>query len=117
MAPYAEPVSGCEPLTCRLQEVCSRAARALAAPIAQTIALMAPAALALSGASFHELFHTDGGRRAMAVTERSSRTRRSGATCDRGRGASGRTGMTEHPPRRHVGFPAFGPAPVTLGPN
>jgi hypothetical protein len=26
-------------------------------------------------------------------------------------------GVTEHRPSRHVGFPAFGPAPVTLGPN
>ena len=37
-----EPVSGFEPLTCRLQEVCSQAAHALAAPMAQSIALMAP---------------------------------------------------------------------------
>ena len=55
-----EPLSGFEPLTCRLQEVCSQAAHALAAPMAQAIALTAPAALGLSGASSHETFHADG---------------------------------------------------------
>ena len=57
-----EPVSGFEPLTCRLQEVCSQAAHALAAPMAQSIALMAPTALGLFGASSHESFHADGGQ-------------------------------------------------------
>src|SRR6185437_7527863 len=37
-----EPVSGIEPLTCRLQEVRSLAPGALAAPMARVIALMAP---------------------------------------------------------------------------
>jgi hypothetical protein len=66
-----EPVSGFEPLTCRLQEVRSQAAHALAAPMAQAIALTAPAALGLSSASSHEPFHADGGERSRAVTERS----------------------------------------------
>jgi hypothetical protein len=66
-----EPVSGLEPLTCRLQEVCSQAAHALAAPMAQSIALMAPTALGLFGASSHEPFHADGGQKSIAVTERS----------------------------------------------
>jgi len=65
-----EPVSGFEPLTCRLQEVCSQAAHALAAPMAQSIALMAPTALGLFGASSHEPFHADGRQWSMAVTER-----------------------------------------------
>jgi hypothetical protein len=39
--------------------------------MAQVIALTAPAALGLSGASFHEPFHADGGKWAIAVTERS----------------------------------------------
>ena len=64
-------MSGFEPLTCRLQEVCSQAAHALAAPMAQVIALTAPAALGLFGASSHEPFHADGGQRSIAVTERS----------------------------------------------
>jgi len=38
----------------------------------QVIALMAPAALGLSGATFHEPFHADIEQRAMAVTERSN---------------------------------------------
>jgi len=57
-----EPVSGFEPLTCRLQEVRSQAAHALAAPMAQAIALSAPAALGLSSASSHEPFHADAGK-------------------------------------------------------
>jgi hypothetical protein len=58
-------------MTCRLQEVRPRAPSALAAPIAQVIALTAPAALALFGVSFHEPFHADIGQRSMVVTERS----------------------------------------------
>jgi carbonic anhydrase/acetyltransferase-like protein (isoleucine patch superfamily) len=61
-------------MTCRLQEVCSQAAHALAAPMAQSTALMAPTALGLFGASSHEPFHADGGQRSMAVTERSGKT-------------------------------------------
>jgi len=61
-------------MTCRLQEVCSQAAHALAAPMAQSTALMAPTALGLFGSSSHEPFHADGGQRSMAVTERSGKT-------------------------------------------
>ena len=74
-----EPVSGFEPLTCRLQEVRPRAPSTLAAAMARVIALMALAALGLSGATFHEPFHADGRQRSMTVTERSDRTHRSGA--------------------------------------
>jgi hypothetical protein len=55
-----EPVSGIEPLTCRLQEARSRAAHALAAPIARIMALTALAALGLSEDPFHEPFHARG---------------------------------------------------------
>jgi hypothetical protein len=55
-----EPVSGFEPLTCRLQEVRPPAPNAPAAPIALVIALTALAALELSGTPFHEPFHADG---------------------------------------------------------
>ena len=58
-------------MTCRLQEVRPRAPCPLAAPMAQVIALTAPAALALFGVSFHEPFHADGRQRPMAVTDRS----------------------------------------------
>jgi hypothetical protein len=57
-----EPVSGIEPLTCRLQEVRPRALCALAARMARVITLKAPTALALFGASFHEPCHADGGQ-------------------------------------------------------
>jgi hypothetical protein len=66
-------VSGFEPLTCRLQEVRPRAPSALAARMARVIALMTPAALGLSDATFHEPFHAFGGNWPMAVTERSDR--------------------------------------------
>ena len=66
-----EPVSGFEPLACRLQEVCSQATHALAAPMAQGIALTAPAALGLCNASSHEPFHANGGQQPMAITQRS----------------------------------------------
>ena len=39
--------------------------------MAQIIALMALAALGLSGASFHEPFHAGGEQQSMAMTERS----------------------------------------------
>jgi hypothetical protein len=39
--------------------------------MAQSIALMAPTALGLFGASSHESFHADGGQKSTAVTERS----------------------------------------------
>jgi len=40
----------------------------------QAIALSAPAALGLSGASFHEPFHANGPATIHGVTERSART-------------------------------------------
>ena len=42
--------------------------------MAQSLALMAPTALGLFGASSHEPFHADGGQKSMAVTERSGQT-------------------------------------------
>jgi hypothetical protein len=66
-----EPVSGFEPLACRLQEVRPRAPYVLAAPIAQVIALTALAALRLSDTTFHEPFHARGRQRSLAVTMRS----------------------------------------------
>jgi hypothetical protein len=56
-----EPVSGIEPLTCRLQEVRPPAPSALAALMARVIALMTPAALGLSGRTFHAPFHAEEG--------------------------------------------------------
>jgi hypothetical protein len=41
--------------------------------MAQVIALMAPVALGLSGATFHEPFHAGGMWRPMIVTKRSDR--------------------------------------------
>jgi hypothetical protein len=58
--PMMEPVSGFEPLACRLQEVRPRATRALTARMTRVIALMALAALGLSGAPSHEPFHARG---------------------------------------------------------
>jgi hypothetical protein len=52
-----EPVSGFEPLACRLQEARPHARRALPAQITLVIALTALAALGLSDDSFHEPFH------------------------------------------------------------
>jgi hypothetical protein len=69
-----EPVSGIEPLTCRLQEVRPRAACALAALRAYVIARTALAALGVSRAPFHEPFHADERQRSMTVTERYDRT-------------------------------------------
>jgi len=54
-----EPVSGFEPLACRLQEVRPPAPCPLAAPMAQIFALMALASLGLFGGPFHEPFHDD----------------------------------------------------------
>ena len=66
-------------LPARLQEVCLQTAYALAAPMAQSIALRTPAVLGLSGAPVHEPFNADGqrplGRQPSIVT----RTGRSGA--------------------------------------
>jgi len=59
-----EPVSGFEPLACRLQVVRPHAPNALAARMARVIALTAPAALGLFDASFHEAFHADGEKQA-----------------------------------------------------
>jgi hypothetical protein len=61
-------------MACRLQEVRPSAPSALAAPMAQSIALMAPTALGLFGASSHVPFHADGGQKSMAVTECSGQT-------------------------------------------
>ena len=58
-------------MTYALREACSRAADALAAPIAPVIALMTPAALGLSGDPVHEPVHADGRQWSMTVTERS----------------------------------------------
>lgn len=52
-----EPVSGIEPLTCRLQEVRPYATCTLAALMARVIALMALVGLELSGAPVHEPVH------------------------------------------------------------
>jgi len=52
-----EPVSGFEPLTCRLQEVRPYATCTLAALMAQVIALMALVGLELPGAPVHEPVH------------------------------------------------------------
>ena len=52
-----EPVSGFEPLACRLQEARPYATCALAAQIARVIALMALVGLELSGAPVHEPVH------------------------------------------------------------
>src|ERR1700685_1773360 len=60
-----EPVSGFEPLACRLQEVRPRASCALAARMTRVIALMALTALGLSEAPVHEPVH--GRRRAIRV--------------------------------------------------
>jgi hypothetical protein len=83
-----EPVSGFEPLTCRLQEARPRALSALAAPMTQVIALTAPAALGLFGASSHEPFHADGEKQVAPVTERSDQNlpkrRRNLLTCSTG---------------------------------
>ena len=57
---FLEPVSGFEPLVCRLQEVRPRAPHAIAAPMVRVIALTALAALGSSGAPFHEPFHAHG---------------------------------------------------------
>ena len=64
-------MGGIESPTCRLQEVHSQAAHALAAPMAHASALTALVAVGLFGASSHELSHADGERESVAVTERS----------------------------------------------
>jgi hypothetical protein len=55
-ADIPEPPIGIEPMTYALRETRSLALDALAAPIARIIALMALAALGLSGDPFHEAF-------------------------------------------------------------
>jgi hypothetical protein len=50
-------VSGFEPLTCRLQEACSRAVWPLPAPMPHESATTAPRALGLSAPPFHDPFH------------------------------------------------------------
>ena len=74
-SPYLtwEPVSGFEPLTCRLQEVRPHAISALAAQMTQVIALMALAALGLSRGPVHEPVHANGRRQPVTVTERNGR--------------------------------------------
>src|SRR5271155_1473975 len=57
---YWEPVSGFEPLTCRLQEVRPSARHALAAQITRIIALTALTTLGLSGTPVHEPVHGRG---------------------------------------------------------
>ena len=54
-----EPVSGFEPLACRLQEVRPGTPRALAAQMTRIIALMALTTLGLSGAPVHEPVHAE----------------------------------------------------------
>jgi hypothetical protein len=66
-------VSGFEPLTCRLQEVRPPAPRTLAAQMTRVIALMAFAALGLSGTPVHEPVHVERQGYPMTVTQRSSR--------------------------------------------
>ena len=65
-----EPVSGFEPLTCRLQEVRPRTPGALAAPMTRVIALMALTALGLSGAPVHEPVHSRGPMSIRSATVR-----------------------------------------------
>ncbi len=78
-----EPVSGFEPLTCRLQEVRPGAPRALAAQIGRTMTLLPLAELELSGAPFHEPFHA---KSARATRRRRPRAGQIGhAAADRGR--------------------------------
>jgi hypothetical protein len=55
-----EPVSGFEPLACRLQEVRPRAPSVLAAQMARITVLTALTTLGLSGAPVHEPVHGQG---------------------------------------------------------
>ena len=52
-----EPVSGFEPLTCRLQEACPGAIRPLPAPMPYESALAAPKTRVFPGDPFHDPFH------------------------------------------------------------
>jgi hypothetical protein len=56
---YEEPVSGFEPLACRLQEVRPHATCALPGQMTRIIALMALTTLGLSGAPVHEPVHAE----------------------------------------------------------
>jgi hypothetical protein len=55
-----EPVSGIEPLTCRLQEPCSRASGPLAATMPHEGAAAAPKTERIPGDPFHDPFHAAG---------------------------------------------------------
>jgi len=55
-----EPVSGIEPLTCRLQEACSRALEPLPAPMPHESATDAPKTKGFPGDPFHDPFHAAG---------------------------------------------------------
>jgi hypothetical protein len=57
---YMEPVSGIEPLTCRLQEACSQALGPLPAPMPQQRATAALKTTRFPGDSFHDPFHAAG---------------------------------------------------------
>ena len=54
---YIEPVSGFEPLTCRLQEACSRALCPLPAPMPHESATAAPITRGFPDGPFHDPFH------------------------------------------------------------
>ena len=58
-----EPVSGIEPLTCRLQEARPDAVSALPARMVRVIARIALVALEFSDATFHEPFHAHDSQR------------------------------------------------------
>ena len=80
-----EPVSGFEPLACRLQELRPRAPCTLAAQMARAIALIARAALGLTEAPVHEPVHDRHSERLMSTTERHrapGEVRRYGASRD-----------------------------------
>ena len=67
---YTEPVSGFEPLTCRLQEACSRALGPLPAPMPHGSAAAAPNTRAFPGDPFHDPFHGVG----LTATNRAAAT-------------------------------------------
>ena len=67
MTSELEPPIGIEPMTYALREARRRAAHALAALIARIIALMALAALGLSGDRVHEPVHAEALRPAILL--------------------------------------------------
>jgi hypothetical protein len=91
-----EPVSGFEPLTCRLQEVRPYAACTLAALMARVIALIALVGLELSGAPVHEPVHEWPPGISIVVTRCSSRKFSTAMTLRR----SGSGDAGQDPPRR-----------------